>query len=116
MLPRAAYVDPAVFAWERQRFFGGGWMCVGRSTQAPSPGDMRAEPVGEGSVLLARGEDGTLRAFANACRHRGHELLPCGGSAEHARGVAGSLAAASDQRVVLVAHGPVAGAHLVARE
>jgi 4-diphosphocytidyl-2-C-methyl-D-erythritol kinase len=35
-------------------------------------------------------------------------------SAEHARGVAGALAAASDQRVVLVAHGPVAGAHVVA--
>jgi 4-diphosphocytidyl-2-C-methyl-D-erythritol kinase len=37
-------------------------------------------------------------------------------SAEHARSVAGALSAASDQRVVLVAHGPVAGAHLVARE
>jgi 4-diphosphocytidyl-2-C-methyl-D-erythritol kinase len=37
-------------------------------------------------------------------------------SAEHARSVAGALSAASDQRVVLVAHGPVAGAHLVVRE
>jgi 4-diphosphocytidyl-2-C-methyl-D-erythritol kinase len=34
-------------------------------------------------------------------------------SADHARSVAGALAAASDQRVVLVAHGPVAGAHVV---
>jgi Rieske 2Fe-2S family protein len=33
MLPRAAYVDPAVFAWEQQHFFGGGWICVGRSSQ-----------------------------------------------------------------------------------
>src|SRR6266567_4751655 len=24
MLPRAAYVDPAVFAWEQRHFFGGG--------------------------------------------------------------------------------------------
>ena len=36
-------------------------------------------------------------------------------SADHARTVAGSLSAASDQRVVLVAHGPVAGAHPVHR-
>jgi len=36
-------------------------------------------------------------------------------TADHARAVAGSLSAASDQRVVLVAHGPVAGAHLVTR-
>jgi Rieske 2Fe-2S family protein len=34
--------------------------------------------MGNGSVLLVRGEDGALRAFANTCRHRGHELLPCG--------------------------------------
>jgi 4-diphosphocytidyl-2-C-methyl-D-erythritol kinase len=37
-------------------------------------------------------------------------------SAEHARAAAGSLTAADEQRVVLVAHGPVAGAHVVASE
>jgi glycine betaine catabolism A len=78
MLPPAAYVDPAVFAWEQRHFFAGGWLCVGRSDQLPRPGDQRAEDVGAGSVLLVRGEDGVLRAFANTCRHRGHELLPCG--------------------------------------
>lgn len=36
--------------------------------------------------------------------------------AEHARSVAGTLQAADDRRVVLVAHGPVAGAHVVERE
>ena len=82
MLPRAAYVSADVFAWERQHFFGGGWMCVGRGSQTPAAGDMRAEPVGEGSVLVVRGDDGALRAFANSCRHRGHELLPCGASAQ----------------------------------
>ena len=30
------------------------------------------------AVLLVRGDDGTVRAFANTCRHRGHELLACG--------------------------------------
>jgi Rieske 2Fe-2S family protein len=78
MLPRAAYVDPAVFDWEQRHFFGGGWICVARSEQLPEPGDQRAEATGEGGVLLVRGEDGVLRAFANSCRHRGHELLPCG--------------------------------------
>jgi glycine betaine catabolism A len=78
MLPPAAYVDPAVFEWEQRHFFGGGWMCVARSEQLPEPGDQRAEATGTGGVLLVRGEDGTLHAFANTCRHRGHELLPCG--------------------------------------
>src|SRR5690348_8408592 len=82
MLPRTAYVDPAVFAWEQRHFFGGGWMCVGRSDQISGPGDQRAESAGEGSVLLVRDDDGVLHAFANTCRHRGHELLPCGASAQ----------------------------------
>ena len=83
MLPRAAYVDPVVFEWERRHFFGGGWICVARSEQLPEPGDQRAEAIGEGGVLLVRGEDGVLRAFANSCRHRGHELMPCGEGAQH---------------------------------
>jgi Rieske 2Fe-2S family protein len=80
MLPPAAYTDPAVFAWERQHFFGGGWLCVGRSDQVANPGDQRAESAGVGGILLSRDEDGVLHAFANTCRHRGHELLPCGAS------------------------------------
>jgi glycine betaine catabolism A len=82
MLPRTAYVDPAVFAWEQKHFFGAGWTCVGFSSQLAQPGDQRAEPVGEGSVLLTRDDAGALHAFANTCRHRGHELLPCGAAAQ----------------------------------
>jgi len=82
MLPPAAYADPAVFEWEKRHMFGGGWVCAGRSDQVAAPGDMRAEPVGTSSVLLTRAEDGVLHAFANTCRHRGHELLPCGASAQ----------------------------------
>jgi Rieske 2Fe-2S family protein len=81
MLPRAAYVDQAVFDWEQRHFFGGGWLCVGRSDQIARPGDQRAEPTGVGSVLLTRDDAGVLHAFANSCRHRGHELLPCGSTA-----------------------------------
>ena len=87
MLPRAAYVDPAVFAWEKRHFFGGGWLCVGRSDQLPIPGDQRADDAVGGSVLLVRGDDGALRAFANTCRHRGHELLPCGQTANNGKAI-----------------------------
>lgn len=81
MLPREAYTDPAVFEWEQRYFFGRGWLCAGRSDQVTNPGDQRAEATGAGSVLLTRDDDGLLHAFANTCRHRGHELLPCGGTA-----------------------------------
>jgi glycine betaine catabolism A len=78
MLPRAAYVSQEVFAWEQRNFFDGGWTCVGRSEDLAQPGDQRAESVGRAGVFLMRDNDSRLRAFANACRHRGHELLPCG--------------------------------------
>jgi Rieske 2Fe-2S family protein len=81
MLPRAAYTDPAVFAWERRNIFAS-WMCVGYSAELPEPGSQRAVPTGTGGVLLTRDEDGALHAFANTCRHRGHELLACGETAK----------------------------------
>jgi Rieske 2Fe-2S family protein len=80
MLPRQVYVDPEILAWERQNFFGG-WVCVGRSEDVPEPGNQKAVDVGPSGVLLLRAKDGVLRAFVNACRHRGHELLPCGTTA-----------------------------------
>jgi Rieske 2Fe-2S family protein len=85
LLPRDAYVSDEVLEWERRYLFDG-WMCVGRSSDVPATG-LRAESVGGYGVLLTRDKDGVLRAFENACRHRGHELLPCGGSAEAPRAI-----------------------------
>jgi glycine betaine catabolism A len=80
MLPRAAYVDPDVFAWEQANFFAA-WQCVGRADEVAEPGCQTAISAGAAGVLVTRDESGTLHAFANVCRHRGHELLPCGASA-----------------------------------
>ena len=81
MLPREAYVDPAVFAWEQRHIFSA-WTCVAHASDLPEVGSQRAVPTGAGSILLSRDESGTVRAFANTCRHRGHELLQCGQSAK----------------------------------
>jgi len=78
MLPRDAYVSPRVFAFEQERFFAGSWTCVGREGDLEGTGAQRAVKVGRAGVLLARGTDGKVRAFANTCRHRGHELLGIG--------------------------------------
>src|SRR6185369_10043933 len=39
-----------------------------------NPGDFHELRVGSLSVLLVRADDGQLRAFQNACRHRGSTL------------------------------------------
>jgi glycine betaine catabolism A len=78
MLPRDAYTSPRVFAFEQERFFAGSWTCVGREGDLEATGAQRAVRVGGAGVLLVRGTDGRARAFANTCRHRGHELLGVG--------------------------------------
>jgi Rieske 2Fe-2S family protein len=85
MLPRAAYVDPAVFEWEKHNIFSG-WICVGHAGDLDGVGTQRAVGSGANGVLLVHGDDGAIRAFANTCRHRGHELLACGTSAKR-RGI-----------------------------
>lgn len=76
MLPRAAYLDEDVLRWERDYVFSG-WLCVGRSADV-ADGSSRALAWAEAPVVLVRDREGRLRGFENACRHRGHELLPCG--------------------------------------
>ncbi|HEV2784102.1 MAG TPA: aromatic ring-hydroxylating dioxygenase subunit alpha [Actinophytocola sp.] len=78
LLPARAYVRAEVLAWERRHLFAGTWSCVGRVDELPA---QHGVTVGDVPVLLTRDGDRTA-AFANTCRHRGHELLPDGGSAD----------------------------------
>ena len=80
-LPAEAYTSREVFDWERRHFFEDSWVCVGRASNVANPGDRVAVRAGDEGVLLVRGADGELRGFFNVCRHRGHELVPCGESA-----------------------------------
>jgi Rieske 2Fe-2S family protein len=80
MLPRGAYLDPALLRWEQEHFFARSWVCVGRETALGEVGARTAVRVGGEGVLLVRSESG-VHGFSNVCRHRGHELLPCGESA-----------------------------------
>jgi Rieske 2Fe-2S family protein len=82
MLPAAAYTSAEVLAWERRHLYAGAWTCLGRVADLfPTEGGLtqRAVVVGDVSCLVVRDGD-TLRLFANTCRHRGHELLPDGGT------------------------------------
>lgn len=80
MLPAAAYTAPEVLAWERRHLFAGTWNCLGRVDEIFTEGTTQhARLVGTVPVLLTRDGD-RVAAFANTCRHRGHELLPDGES------------------------------------
>jgi Rieske 2Fe-2S family protein len=82
MLPAAAYTSEEVLAWERRHLYAGGWSCLGRVADLFPAGDaltQRAVVAGDVSCLVVR-DGAELRMFANTCRHRGHELLPDGGT------------------------------------
>src|SRR5215469_15565206 len=73
------YFSPETFAEERNRIFFFTWQMVGHIHQAAKPGDyFTFDLLGE-PLLIARGEDGVLRAFHNVCRHRaGPPATGCG--------------------------------------
>jgi len=70
-LPASWYTDPALYARERERIFRHTWQYVGLTEQLASPGDFFTATVGEVPVVVVKGKDEQIRAFANVCRHRG---------------------------------------------
>jgi phenylpropionate dioxygenase-like ring-hydroxylating dioxygenase large terminal subunit len=71
-LPASWYSDPAVHRIEQERIFRRAWQYAGEAGQAAEPGQFFTCQAGDLPVVVVRGDDGTLRAFVNVCRHRGH--------------------------------------------
>jgi phenylpropionate dioxygenase-like ring-hydroxylating dioxygenase large terminal subunit len=80
--PVRSYSDPEIARRERDRLFRALPLFVGMSCRMPAPGDFLAEEFAGVPVLVVRGADGVLRAFANICRHRG---APVAAGCGHAR-------------------------------
>lgn len=76
----AAYRCADFYAIEQQQVWSRSWICVGYTQQLARAGDTLVTRLGDQSLLVTRGGDGTIRAFYNVCRHRGAELLREGGS------------------------------------
>jgi choline monooxygenase len=68
-IPAPWYFDERVAALERASVFSSTWQVLGRTDQVRGNGQFfTAELAGE-PLVVARGEDGQLRAFYNVCRH-----------------------------------------------
>jgi phenylpropionate dioxygenase-like ring-hydroxylating dioxygenase large terminal subunit len=74
-LPGWLYFDPEFFEAEKRAYLRAAPQIVCHESEIPEAGDWRTlEYLGE-SVILIRGDDGTIGAFANVCRHRGSRLV-----------------------------------------
>ena len=75
-MPRECFSSPEFYELEIERIFMKVWIFIGRVDEIPNPGDyMVFEHLGGGPIIVLRDTNGGLHAFANACRHRGSQLL-----------------------------------------
>ena len=78
-LPADCYVGDAALDRDFARVLGRSWQLVGHRAQLSAPGDHVVATIGRTPVLVVRGSDGVLRAFANVCRHRAGPIALCDG-------------------------------------
>ncbi len=78
-LPAHYYIDPEIYAREREAIFFKSWNYACHVSQVAEAGAFATCMVADQSIAVTRGHDGVLRAFYNVCSHRAHELLKgCG--------------------------------------
>jgi phenylpropionate dioxygenase-like ring-hydroxylating dioxygenase large terminal subunit len=72
-LARDFYVRPDIFERDMELLLSR-WTCVGHVSEVAAAGDFLVAELGLESAIVARGEDGALRALNNVCRHRGSRI------------------------------------------
>ena len=81
-LQQALYNSTAAFERDLDRIFRRHWILAGHASMAPQTGDYFLHEMANESIIVVRGRDYALRAFANVCRHRGSRI--CTHSQGHA--------------------------------
>jgi len=70
------FTSPAYAADEHDHMWSRTWQWACREEHIPEPGDYYVYDVGDRSAVIVRGPDGAIKAFHNACLHRGTQLKP----------------------------------------
>jgi nitrite reductase/ring-hydroxylating ferredoxin subunit len=74
-LPLGRYTDRRFHELERTRLWRRSWLFAAHETELPEPGSYRTLDLAGMPVVVVRGIDGAIRAFFNACRHRGAPVV-----------------------------------------
>ena len=83
LVPAERYHSTLFARLETERMWPRVWQVACSVDHVAEPGDYFEYRCGPYSVLIVRGDDGTLRGFQNVCRHRGNSL--CAGSGSELR-------------------------------
>ena len=84
-IPVERYTDPRFAELETEKVWGEVWQMACRDEDIPDHGDVHVYDGPAGSVILVRQADGAVKAFANACLHRGRRLCDQDGRHVHLR-------------------------------
>lgn len=84
-LPRELYIEPEVFRQDLEQIWHKDWIFAGHTFELEKPGQYLTLQIGDYPVLIIRDKIGQVRAFHNACRHRGSKVC------EHAQGKVAKL-------------------------
>ncbi len=68
------YISEDFMAREMERMWSRTWQWACREEHIPEAGDYITYDVGRYSILIVRGDDHLIRAYPNACLHRGAQL------------------------------------------
>ena len=74
-VPKERYFDPDFYQLEVERLWPRVWQMACRLEEIPRPNDFVEYEFLDQSVVVVRTENMGVRAFENACRHRGVRLV-----------------------------------------
>ncbi len=84
-IPKQRYYDPDFYALEAELFWPRVWQMACRLEEIPKAGDFVEYEILDQSIIVVRVDADTVRAYHNACRHRGVKLVEGNGSLPGAR-------------------------------
>ncbi len=74
-IPFRVYTDAELHTRELENFFyKNHWCYIGLEAEIPNVGDFKRTVIGERSVVMTRGEDGSVNVVENVCAHRGMQF------------------------------------------
>ncbi|MGB6516683.1 MAG: aromatic ring-hydroxylating dioxygenase subunit alpha, partial [Mycobacterium sp.] len=79
-IPKQRYYDPDFYALEAELFWPRVWQMACRLEEIPKPGDFVEYEILDQSIIVVRLDSDNVRAYHNACRHRGVKLVEGNGN------------------------------------
>jgi phenylpropionate dioxygenase-like ring-hydroxylating dioxygenase large terminal subunit len=73
--PKQRYFDPDFFQMEVELLWSRVWQMGCRLEEIPGPRDFVEYEIFDQSIIVVRADDMSVRAFQNACRHRGVRVV-----------------------------------------